>query len=102
MDKKASDAGRVVKDMAITPAQFFRDIERVVAGLSHRIEGQRVLAGSPAHGVTIELRELPPRRLSALMVLPRCAVTIAFQGYDAAERAAFLAVFDQAFQRGGG
>ena len=102
MDLKAPVATEVVKDMALTPAQFFRDIARAMGDIDYRVEGAGVRAGTPARGIAIALRELPPRRLSALMVLPRCAVTISFQGYDEAERRAFLAAFDQAFQRGGG
>jgi len=95
-------ADSVVKDMALTPAEFFRDIGRAMDGWHYRVEDQGVVAGTPDHGIAIHLHELPPRRLSALMVLPRCTVTIAFQGCDAAERTAFLNGFDQAFRRGGG
>jgi hypothetical protein len=107
MAKKSAFAGAfvadsVVKDMALTQQEFFRDIGRAMTGLDYRVEGQQVLSGGPGRGITIALSDLPPRRLSALMVLPRCAVTISFQGYDEAERQAFLAAFDQAFQRGGG
>ena len=92
----------VVKDMGLTRAQFFRDIGLAMRGIPYRIEDQQVIAGTADHGITISLRELPPRRLSALMVLPRCEVSIAFEGYDDQERAAFLAQFDLAYQRGGG
>lgn len=95
-------ADSVVKDMALTPAVFFRDIGRAMGGWRYRVESDGVVAGTKDHGISIRLDELPPRRLSALMALPRCAVTIAFHGCDQAERDAFLARFDQAFQRGGG
>lgn len=92
----------VVKDMALTPAQLFRDIDRAMRGLDYRVEGQTVEAGTPERGLSISLRPLPPRRLGGLLSLDRSEVTISFRGYDERERAAFLDRFDRAYRRGGG
>ena len=88
--------------MALTPEQFFRDLDRAMRGLDYRIEGRTVVAGTPDHGFSISLRPLPPRRLGGLLSLDRTEVTISFQGYDEQEQAAFLDQFDLAYRRGGG
>ena len=92
----------IVKDMALTPADFLRDLERALPGLDYRINGTSVESGSAERGLSIALRELPPRRLSGLLSLPRCEITISFRGYEAGEQEAFLAQFYKAYQRGGG
>jgi len=88
--------------MALTPEQFLRDIGRAMRGLNYRIDGHRVITGEPGHGVTIDLRSLPPRRLSGLLSVPRCEISISFHGYDEGEKNAFLEHFDRVYQRGGG
>ncbi len=93
---------QVVKDMALTPADFLRDLDRALPGLDYRVDGTRVEVGDAERGLSITLRELEPRRLSGLLSLPRCEIAIAFRGYEAAERDAFLAHFYKAYQRGGG
>ena len=93
---------QVVKDMALTPADFLRDLDRALPGLDYSVEGTNVEVGSAGHGLSITLRELPPRRLSGLLSLPRCEIAISFRGYEAAEQEAFLEHFYKAYQRGGG
>ncbi len=88
--------------MALTPEQFLREVDRALRGLDYRIEGGRVEAGDKDHGLTIDLRPLAPRRLSALLSVPRLEVSISFHGYDAQQEKAFVEQFDRAFQRGGG
>ena len=88
--------------MALTPEQFFRDLDRAMRGLDYRIEGQTVVAGTPDRGFSISLQPLPPRRLGGLLTLDRTEVTISFKGYDEQEKAAFLDQFDLAYRRGGG
>lgn len=92
----------VVKDMALTPEQFFRSLEIALQDLAYRVDGHKVEAGTPEDGLAIEFRPLPPRRLSGLLSMPRAQVAISFRGYDETRRAAFLERFDKAFQRGGG
>ena len=100
----------VVKDMALTPEVFLRDVPRALEGLDYRVGGRvgggaggaTVEIGTAAQGIAITVEPQEPRRLSGLWSMPRSKVTIAFHGYGAAEAAAFVARFDKAFQRGGG
>ncbi len=92
----------IVKDMALTPDQFFRDIDRAMRGLDYRIDGDRVIGGKPGHRVVINVRPLPARRLGGLLSLPRSEISISFDGYSEREQITFLEGFDRAFQRGGG
>ena len=88
--------------MALTPEQFLGEVDRALRGLDYRIEGNRVVAGQEDRGLTIDLRPLAPRRLSALLSVPRLQVSISFHGYDAQQEKSFVDQFDRAFQRGGG
>lgn len=81
---------RVVKEMGLTAADFLRHVPAALPRGCH-IEDGRVRAA----GVVISYEELSPRRLSALVSLPRLKVTI-----DA--DAAVVRRFEQVFQRGGG
>ena len=92
----------IVKDMALTPGDFLRDLGRALPGLDYRVDGTSVEVGNAERGLSIALRELPPRRLSGLLSLPRCEITISFRGYAAGEQEVFLERFYKAFQRGGG
>lgn len=92
----------VVKDMALTPEAFLRDVGRALAGLDYRVNGQVVEAGTAEQGLEIAIEPLPPRQLSPLLSMARSKVTISFRGYDEAGQAAFLQQFDRAYQRGGG
>jgi hypothetical protein len=92
---------RVVRDMAITPGDFFRLLPRALDGLTYAAGRDHVAVGDAAHGVAISIRPLEPRRI-ALLVIERCEVVLAFKGYDAAERQTFLERFDRAYHRGGG
>lgn len=93
---------RVVKDMALTPADFRRGLAVAMGGRDYAVEGDRVSTGNEDRGVSITLRPLPARRLGGLLKLDHCEVTIDFTGYDEGERAAFLHTFERAYQRGGG
>ena len=93
---------QVVKDMALTPADFLRDLDRALPGLDYRVNGKKVEVGDAQRGLSIAIRELPPRRLSGLLAVPRCEISIDFRGYETAEREAFLEHFYKAYQRGGG
>lgn len=92
----------IVKDMALTRAEFLRSLEVAMQGLDYRVEDNVVTAGSADRGVTIMLKPLPFRRLSGLLSLPRAEVRISFHGYDESAQAEFMSTFEQAFQRGGG
>lgn len=88
--------------MGLTPEYFFRGLEVAFRGLDYRVDGHRVTAGTEESGVTVAIRPLPPRRLSGLLSMARCEVTITFRGYEANEQETFLEVFDRAYRRGGG
>ncbi|HEY0836857.1 MAG TPA: hypothetical protein VGE72_23300 [Azospirillum sp.] len=91
----------VEKDMALTPADFARLLPDAARGLPWRVEAGVYCIGGADAGVDIRLDQLPERRI-ALMALPRLRVTLAFRGWSAEERRAFLDRFDTAFRRGGG
>ncbi len=92
----------IVKDMALTLADFKRGLGAALDGLEYRVDGNHVVVGDAGRGVRIQVTPLPPRRLGGLFVVEHAEVKIDFQNYDAAEQQAFLKQFDQAYQRGGG
>jgi hypothetical protein len=94
--------GTIVKDMGLTPADFFRGLESAFRGFDYRVEGHTVTAGRDGCGVSVSIRPLPPRRLSGLLSMARCEVTISFQACDEEQQETFLEGFDRAYQRGGG
>ena len=52
--------------------------------------------------VSIRFEAIEPAVLGGLMRLPRARVTLDLGSLDGDARQAFLAIFDQTFQRGGG
>ncbi len=92
----------VVNDMGFSREEFLRALPAALRGTVYRIDGTTVEIGDAGRGLTIHLRELPPRRLGGLMKLPRIEVTLRFRGHGPEERRSFLARFDRAYQRGGG
>lgn len=101
MSAPGGPADPVIKDMATSWADFLRLLPVALRGWPHEVAGRTVEAGTPERGVTVTVEDLPPRRI-ALLEVARSRVTLTFRGLDAEERAAFLAQFDRAFQRGGG
>ena len=93
---------RIVKDMALTRADFFRGLPVAMGEEPYEVEGDRVTTGEGARQLSISIRPLPPRRLGGLLALDHCEVVLTFTGWDAAAQAAFLKTFDRAYQRGGG
>ena len=91
----------IVRDMAITVADFFRLLPRALDGADHAVGPDRVVVGEAGHGVVITIRPLEPRRI-ALLVIERSEVVLTFDGYSAAEQETFLTRFDRAYHRGGG
>lgn len=90
----------IVKEMALTRDDLLRLLPGALDGLPCRAGADRIRIGEEA-GVDLLLETLPPRRFGPV-VIPRLRVGFAFRGWDEAERGAFLARFDRAFQRGGG
>lgn len=92
--------GVLWKDMALTREDLLRLLPGAVGGLPWRAEDNRIVVGNEA-GVDLRIDPLPPRRFGPVDI-PRLRVGFTFRGWDEAERSAFLARFDRAFQRGGG
>lgn len=93
---------RVEKLMALTLADFHRSL--IVLAPAETIgSGQTVLSLPVDRGqVAIEFTPLKNQVLGGLLSLPRASVTLTFDAVDETAQRAFLARFDQAFQRGGG
>ena len=92
---------RVVKDMTISHAEFFRIGQRVVDGERHEVhsDGMTIYRG---HG-TVEIKLAPESvRSMGVIRLPRTRVELVFRQMTAAEVQGFLARFDDRFRRGGG
>ena len=101
MAETADPANPVIKDMGASWADFLRLLPLALRGWPYEVAGRAVEVGTPERGVAIAVEDLPPRRI-ALLEIARLRVALTFRGLDAGERAAFLAQFDRAFQRGGG
>lgn len=103
-------AAIVEKIMSIKAAEFEAGIRRLdpAAVASASTEGGTVVfpvAHSSAGGVgpvQITFEKLAPAVLGGLMRLPRAKVTLHLADLAPDARRAFLGVFDQTFQRGGG
>ncbi len=92
----------VEKIMALNLADFHRSLKAMAPQLD-LADGQtdvRVPVGGDAVHIRFEARE--DATLGGLLALPRARVTLDFEGQDEPARAEFLALFDRAFQRGGG
>ena len=90
------------KDMATSRSEFFRNLAIALEGMDYVVEGDRVRVDGEERQVGIVLSALPARVLSPLLKLERWKVTIVLDGFPAAAEQAFMARFDQVFQRGGG
>lgn len=88
----------LVKEMALTRAEFLRLLPGAADGVAWRDEGGVVHVGN---AVEIALEPLPPRRLG-LFEIPVMRVTLSFHGWTETEVRAFVQRFDRAFQKGGG
>lgn len=96
------DAPRVViKNMAISHADFFRLLPGALSGLDFTVNGTTVVAEDGPRRLEITL--LPEgRRRIALLELPVTEVRLTLTGYAPADADAILLRFDRAYQRGGG
>ncbi len=96
-------AGTIVveKEMAVTHADFLRLLPRALDGREHTVDGNRIVVEDDPRRLEITLSETTERRI-ALLTLPVTRVRLEYCGYTEAEAAAAVALFDRAFQRGGG
>ena len=90
------------KDLATSRPEFLRNLAIALKGMEHEIDGDRITVGKGAKTIAMSLTALPPRVLSPLLKLERWNLTMEFNGHTEKSREEFLAVFDQAFRRGGG
>lgn len=98
-----SDGARPVeKIMALDLAEFQRSLRTLAPDLPAPPDASRVALADGRNTVAITFEALPAATLGGLLALPRARVTLAFGGHTPEQRTAFLARFDQAFQRGGG
>ncbi len=89
--------------MSISLGAFMRHLPLALRHLPHRLQADgAVVEQADGRRLVIRAEPAPPRRLSATLALPRCLVTLAFDGWDAPDRDAFVREFDRVFQRGGG
>ena len=103
---EAAAVVEVVKEMGLGAADFFRLLPRALAGMDYGIggggiDGARVETALRGCRLAIAAEPLADRRIAALVV-ERCRVTLAFHGWRAEDRLAFLARFDRAYHKGGG
>jgi len=96
-------AGPVVitKEMALTRAGFFRGIAKALGTDAYVETAGGIVLEQDGRRLEITLGPERQRKI-ALMVIEIMDVTLVFSGYSEADRTAALAVFDRAFQRGGG
>ncbi len=92
----------VEKLMSLTLADFHRSLKVLAPG--EAIGGRQSAISLAVEGgkVEIEFAALESQTLGGLLSLPRARVTLTFDAVGETARSAFLARFDQAFQRGGG
>jgi hypothetical protein len=93
---------RVEKFMSLGLGEFHRSLKTLAPGVQFE-DGQRdfVIAVESAE-IRIVYEPLEIATLGGLLALPRARVSLHLGELDEAQRHAFLARFDRAFQRGGG
>lgn len=97
----AGDPVRIDKEMAVTHAEFRRNLPNAFPDGNYEVQGATVVVADGERRLAITLGPEGVRQI-ALLRLPKTAVTLVFTGYDDARRAAVLERFDKAFQRAGG
>lgn len=91
----------VEKTMSLSLSEFQASLGKL---LGTEIEAEEPSVRHPLAKGCVEIRfvPLPSLRLGGLLELPRAKVSLSFDDVEDDDRAAFLARFDLAFQRGGG
>lgn len=92
---------RIVKEMGISHAEFFRVLPKLLQGVESETEGNRVRIHEDGGSVEIVLGPEQVRSLG-LVRLPYTNVELIFHQLDEARRRAFVAEFELQFFRGGG
>jgi hypothetical protein len=97
--EESSTATLIEKTMSASESDFHRGMAVLDATRPSALTHVLCCGGGI---VTISYEARPGVRLGTLLALPRACVRLRFDGASPEERAAFLARFDLAFQRGGG
>ncbi len=92
---------RVTKDMALSHADFFRVLPKLLDGRSYEIDGRTVRIAVGPGRIEIRLSPEGGRAMGALR-LPRTQVELRFRGCPSPAVQSFLAEFDLRYRRGGG
>ena len=92
----------IEKEMSATRREFFRVAERFLEGRDFSIHDDGFVLNEAGKTLDVSIKDLPARRITALMVLPRMNVQLSFSGYSNDEVKDLVAVFDRHYQRGGG
>jgi len=92
---------RIVKDMGITHAEFFRTVRSLLEGEDAVVRDDGVTWRRGAATIEIRLGPEGARKLGRFQ-LPRTEVELLFHDCAAAGVTSFVARFDTCFRRGGG
>ena len=90
-----------MKTMAVTVVEFTRSLAALDPGARLDPEGYATIRSNEGC-VRLRFEALAERRLGGLLALPQARITLELGRVEPARRTAFLRLFDQAFQRGGG
>ncbi|MCL4766828.1 MAG: hypothetical protein KJZ80_11380 [Hyphomicrobiaceae bacterium] len=101
MSAAEATSERVEKLMALSEREFSKSIAALLPS-GAAIVARCAVVPLQTGQATITYEALPSVRLGQSLELPRARVVLTFTGVGIAEREAFLARFDVAFQRGGG
>ena len=94
----------IEKELGLSPAEFSKHLPYALRGYQciEVTEGIVRAERDEWSRVTISVQELPPRKLTSILSIPRSLVTFVFEGFERSRVTSFLENFDRAFQRGGG
>lgn len=92
---------RIVREMAITHADFFRGLAAALAGRPYAVQHQGGVIGEDGRRIAITLSNEEERSVGALR-LPVTRAEFVFSGYMQADAEAFMEQIGRYFQRGGG
>lgn len=96
-----SDPKAFVWEMSISRGEFERSLPEAVGNVAYAVQGNAFWHQACGRSWRIELEPLPDRVIARLR-LPCHRASFRLDGYDDAERAAWVERFRRYFQRGGG
>ncbi len=88
--------------MSLDLGEFHRSLKTLAPGVPLEDGQTDIVITAESAQIRIVYEPLETATLGGLLALPRARVTLHMDGLDEAQRRAFLARFDRAFQRGGG